>query len=182
MPNWCHNNMQIAGSSDEIVQFKQTCIRTVFKGEQAQLDFNAIIPMPSDLDLEATGFAHANDWASKHWGTKWNAVHFHVIRDEPDCYECMFDTAWSPPIGIWEKLGKMFPALQFSLNGHEPLMDFAFRGTIQGGKLELLDVPVIWETVDPKTGETISGTREELDAVLDKRGIGIVSVSTGPAR
>jgi hypothetical protein len=185
MPNWCHNSMEITGAITEIARFKQTCVRTVFEGEQAQFDFNAVNPMPSVFDrqrafearsLEATGFAHGNDWASKHWGTKWNALHFQVIRDEPDRYECVFDTAWSPPIGVWEKLSEMFPALDFALSGHEPLMDFAFRGTIKDGKIELLDVPVIWETIDPKTGETISGTQEEVEAVLGERG-GIVRTS-----
>jgi hypothetical protein len=41
---------------------------------------------------------------------------------------------------------------------------------LRHGKLELLDAPVIWETVDPKTGKTVSGTREEIDAVLGERG------------
>jgi hypothetical protein len=180
MPNWCHNNMEITGSIDEITRFKQTCIRTVFEGEQAQLDFKAIIPMPDfPADDGATRPAWL-EWACKHWGTKWNACHFHVIRDEPDRYECVFNTAWSPPIGVWEKLGAMFPALDFSLNGHEPNMDFAFRGTIRGGKLELLNVPVIWETVDPKTGETISGTMEDVEAVLGGHG-GTVSARAGEA-
>ena len=54
-------------------------------------------------------------------------------------------------------------------------MDFAFRGTIENGKLELLNVPTIWETVDPKTGETVSGTREEVEAVLCKGGVVFLS-------
>ena len=160
MPNWCHNSMNITGSIDDIARFKQTCIGVVFEGEQAQLDFNKITPMPAGMPS-----ATALDWASEHWGTKWNATHSGSMRDEDGHYDCGFDTAWSPPVPIWEKLGEMFPALNFSLSGYEPLMDFAFRGTIENGKLELLNVPTIWETVDPKTGETVSGTREEVAAV-----------------
>src|SRR6516164_8100524 len=44
MPNWCHNYMEITGSSDEIARFKRTCV--VFAAEQAHLDFDAIVPMP----------------------------------------------------------------------------------------------------------------------------------------
>jgi Ferredoxin-like domain in Api92-like protein len=176
MPNWCRNNMEITGSIDEITRFKQTCIRTVFEGEQAQLDFKAIIPMPDFPADDGVTWPACLEWASKHWGTKWNACGFH----EPDRYECVFSTAWSPPSGVWEKLGAMFPALDFSLSGCEPNMDFAFKGTIRGGKLELLNVPLIWETVDPKTGETISGTREDVEAVLGKHG-GTVSVRAGEA-
>jgi hypothetical protein len=35
-------------------------------------------------------------------------------------------------------------------------MNFAFEGTIQGGKLELEYKHVPFELTDPKTGETIS--------------------------
>jgi hypothetical protein len=181
MPNWCHNSMEITGSIDEIVRFKQTCIRIAFEGEQAQLDFNAIKPMPDFGDGEKLNpnsiFPAWYDWACEHWGTKWNACGFHVTSDESGRYVCHFDTAWSPPVPIWEKLGKMFPALDFVLSGYEPNMDFAFRGTIKDGKLVLLDAPVIWETIDPKTGETISGTRDEVEDALGENP-GVVMVST----
>jgi hypothetical protein len=180
MPNWCHNSMEIAGPVDEITRFKQACLRVVYTGEPAQLDFSAIKPMPNIFDGDP---AEANDWARldwvcKHWGTNGNAQHFHASRDEPGHYECHFDTAWSPPIPVWRKLGEMFPTLEFSLSGFEQLNNFAFRGTIRDGKLELLDVPVIWETVDPKTGKTVSGTREEIGAMLGERG-GIASAWAG---
>jgi len=191
MPNWCHNSMTITGSVDEIARFKQTCLLAHKDGPT--LDFEAIKPMPGifyddpgqilfpDPDapknreqvetqkafeaqaLEATGSAHAGDWARAHWGTPGIASFFHAWRDEPGRYECDFDTRWTPPLYIWEKLGEMFPALDFSVSGYEPLTDFALRGTIKDGKLELLDEPVIWKTITgAKTGETVSGTLEEI--------------------
>ena len=195
MPNWCHNSMTITGSVDEIARFKQTCLLAHKDGPT--LDFEAIKPMPGifyddpgqilfpDPDapknreqvetqkafeaqaLEATGAAHAYDWACAHWGTPGIASFFHAWRDEPGRYECDFDTRWTPPLYIWEKLGEMFPALDFSVSAYEPLADFALRGTIKDGKLELLDEPVIWKTITgAKTGETVSGTLEEIGAVL----------------
>jgi hypothetical protein len=161
MPNWCHNSMEIVGPVDEITRFKQVCL-VVHRGEPA-LDFGAIVPVPDNPK-----FPVSRDWAIAHWGTDRDACYFQVIRDEPNSYECVFDTAWSPPVPVWRKLGEMFPTLEFSLRGYEPLMDFAFRGAIRDGKLELelLDAPVIWEIIDPKTGKTVSGTHEELGAVL----------------
>src|SRR5262245_45242072 len=179
MTNWCHNYMKITGSIDEIARFKRTCIRVVSEGKQAELDFNAVTPMPyfpADDDGKAW-----YDWACKHWGTTRNA-HYFVTRDEPDSYECGFDTASSPPVPIWEKLGEMFPTLEFSLSGSEPLADFGFKGTIRDGKLDLREVPLIWKAIDPKTGKTISGTCVEVDAALDAalgRGGGCVSASIG---
>jgi hypothetical protein len=210
MPNWCHNYMTVTGPADEVARFKQTCIRIAYEGEPAQLDFNAIAPMPEIFAddpgerwfanpdapenrdavmeqkaretrcLEATGFAHTIDWAIEHWGTSWNACHFHVTGpDEPDRYECMFDTAWSPPVPIWEKMGEMFPALDFTLSGHEEMGQSAFKGSIHQGRLELRKVPVMWAVVDPKTGETVTGTFEEIEDVLGKEGDGAYSMWAG---
>ena len=191
MPNFCDNFMEITGPNDEIARFKRTCV--VFAAEQAHLDFGAIVPMPGifyddpgetpDPDalknrervetqkafearaLEATGSAHTRDWVCEHWGTDRWPSDFEVIRDEPNSYECKFVTAWTPPVGIWRKLGEMFPTLDFSLSGYDLLDSWGFRGAIRDGKLELLEVPVIFETVDPKTGKTVSGTCDEVFAV-----------------
>lgn len=157
MPNWWHSYMDITGPSDEIARFKRTCIR--FAAEQAQLDFGAIAPVP-DFPAEAT-----LEWAAAHWGTDRPALCFQVTRDEPNSYECRFDTAQSPPVPIWRKLGEMFPTLEFSLSGYDLINEEGFRGTIRNGKLELLDARLIWETIDPKTGKTVSGMRDEVDAV-----------------
>ena len=161
MTNWCHNRMKITGPISEITRFKQTCIRTVHENEQAQFDFNAIDPMPDFFgDNDALPYNDALkvefDWRVEHWGTKWNAYDFHVTVDAPGCYECAFQAAWGPPVPVWEKMAKMFPALEFSLSGGEPMMEFEFEGTIQGGKLELEYKHVPFELTDPKTGETIS--------------------------
>jgi hypothetical protein len=142
MPNDCHNSMKITGPISEITRFKQTCIRTVYENEQAQVDFNAIDPMPDFSDSDALPYNDPRhkmgyDWRIEHWGTKWNAYHFCVTVDAPGCYEFHFLTAYSPPVPVWEKMAKMFPALEFFLSGSEPMLEFTFEGTIQGGKLEL---------------------------------------------
>jgi hypothetical protein len=167
MPNWCYNSMKITGPISEITRFKQTCIRTVYENEQAQLDFNAIDPMPDFFgDNDAVPWSDPRvkawrDWTTEHWGTERNAHYFHVTVDAPGRYEFHFDTAWGPPIPVWEKMAEIFPALEFSLSGFEQFFAFAFEGTIQGGKLELKgEAPVIFEATDPKTGETISGPRQ----------------------
>jgi hypothetical protein len=90
---------------------------------------------------------------------------FRVYGDEPGRYEFDFDTAWVSPVNAWNQLGAMFPALDFSVKGREPLADFALRGTIKDGGLfeyELMDQPGIWEAVDSKTGKTFSGTLKEI--------------------
>jgi hypothetical protein len=159
MSNWVHNTMKITGK--EIVRFKQTCMRG------GELDFDAINPMPlrailNDGIKAPTGCDNLWDWA---WSTK-SAVQFAVNRDEPDCFECCFDTANGAPVLVWNKLAELFPTLTFELSGNEPLNDWAFHGWIQNGEVLVQNVPLIWETVDPKTGERVRGTREEVEATL----------------
>lgn len=48
------------------------------------------------------------EWCCRHWGTKWNAVESRIFDDGFE-----FETAWSTPIPILEKLSKKFPKLTF---------------------------------------------------------------------
>ena len=160
MANFCCNRMKITGTISEITRFKQTCIRTD-ANKQAQFDFSAIVPAP------------------ELWGTRGNASYFEVTVDAPGCYEFRFDTVYGPPVPVWEKMAKMFPALEFSLSGVDEQGDWAFEGTIQDGKLELWDAPVIWTIIDPKTGETISGPHAQIEPLLGEEGV--ISVRAGKA-
>jgi len=81
--------------------------------------------------FEETGFANWYIWANANWGTKWNACGFEVVADEPGRYEFLFDTAWAPPLPVFEKMGEMFPALDFDLYYSEPGMEIAGEGTIR---------------------------------------------------
>jgi hypothetical protein len=106
--------MTITGAAEEIARFKQTCI------DEHGLDFNALIPMPAEVDNDEHvpgSFPDWYVWSCQHWGTKWNACRFHVEINEATCFKCTFDTAFAPPIPVFEKLGKMFPTLDFELSG-----------------------------------------------------------------
>jgi hypothetical protein len=51
------------------------------------------------------------EWSCKHWGTKWNSSD--AFSDSPK--EMTFDTAWSSPFPVIEKLSKMFPKVKITL-------------------------------------------------------------------
>ena len=55
-----------------------------------------------------------NDWCRANWGTKWNACGYLSEIDYSHMGCLVFDTAWSPPFPILEKLSDMFPALRFT--------------------------------------------------------------------
>ena len=52
------------------------------------------------------------EWCWDNWGTKWDAIDSYgsYIEGAKDI-EMSFDTAWSPPLPIFEKLAKMYPSL-----------------------------------------------------------------------
>lgn len=51
------------------------------------------------------------DWRREHWGTKWNACRTQINDlDKPEIY---FDTAWSAPLPVLDKLSQMYPDLKF---------------------------------------------------------------------
>ncbi len=47
-------------------------------------------------------------WCIRHWGTKWNAGYTEII----DRDTIQFDTAWSNPAPILQKLGELHPAIR----------------------------------------------------------------------
>lgn len=53
-----------------------------------------------------TGFCSWFEWSRANWGTKWNAYEQVRIDDRT----IKFETAWSTPGKIWEKLSEMFPS------------------------------------------------------------------------
>jgi hypothetical protein len=164
--------MKLTGAADEIARFKQTCI-TPDEG----FDFNTLVPMPEAVraSLDQThGLQPGNpfpdwyEWRCENWGTKWNASAFYAETDEATCFACSFDTAWAPPEPVWRKLGEVFPTLEIDISGSCGESDYAFGGSIREGQLELHWVPLIWQVTDPKTGEIVRGTRDEIEAALTR--------------
>jgi len=128
MPNWCTNEVDIYGHKN-VKQFKQfvdECIVMDFK-----LDFEKVIPYPpecpsrDDITLDSTMEERMNhpyqkwysdfgyDWCIDNWGTKW-----HPSEEDGDVLDdeahLVFDTAWGPPVGIYNKLVEKYPDLNFS--------------------------------------------------------------------
>lgn len=118
MPNWCSNNVHLVGKHKQIRQIMEH-----------NFDFNRIYPEPN--------YAATDEWYQwrvDHWGTKWNCggencigLHFddlfHNIKDEESEVWVWFDSAWSPPIGIYEKLVEQ--GINVEAYYYEPGMNFA---------------------------------------------------------
>lgn len=66
-----------------------------------------------EAELTRIGFRSWYDWCIAHWGTKWNAVRGEVIDDGPGFISLRFETAWSPPLPVFEAMFERFPQITF---------------------------------------------------------------------
>lgn len=63
---------------------------------------------------EKCGAVSWYDWSVNNWGTKWNAYSTSTgDMDDENKYTLYFQTAWSHPYPVLEKLVSMFPELEF---------------------------------------------------------------------
>jgi len=115
-------------------------------GDELDLCMNALYPVPLDYrrfpfdDNQARKLGEAvgeerkhggYQWQTDHWGTKWD-VDGELLESHDTFLQYKFDTPWSPPISLFEKVAKDFPSLTFELEYYEPGMGFAGRNTFSG--------------------------------------------------
>ena len=131
MPNWCMNEVTITGDAEDVSKFIDECFTT--HKEQEILDFTKVLPEP-DYDKPQKDGTHNNgvqkelhdvmpdwwNWRNTNWGTKWNLVpadkdgdvwDYFIETDNKGFLQLRFDTAWSPPDGIYDAIGDKYPDL-----------------------------------------------------------------------
>ena len=130
MPNWCSNEVEIYGEKEDIAKFVEECF-TDFKGTPV-LDFAKVMPEP-DYDQPQKDGTHNNgvqkelhdvmpdwwNWRNTNWGTKWNLVPdpegnltgYELVGKDDGFIQLEFETAWSPPNGIYNEIWAKYPDL-----------------------------------------------------------------------
>lgn len=113
MPNHVTHIATFNGRQED-VDFLLDIIKTEENNGEKQwtrhIDFNNIVPQPKSLfvgdlsteDEKRTRGWNWYYWNRENWGTKWNAY-----STERDGNEIKFDTAWSTPYPVMEKLHEM---------------------------------------------------------------------------
>ena len=112
MPNWCDNQITITGPNSVIDKIEK--IVSDEKNPDGLLNF--FHPMPKELDGTTSpsssadkpqpmveGFDCWYDWRLEKWGTKWDCNEFYGVDRQGDTISFGFSSAWSPPIGAYEK-------------------------------------------------------------------------------
>jgi len=64
-------------------------------------------------NIRKYGYAYWYDWSIENWGTKWDAYGF--PKNQPAENIIRFETAWSCPVKVIQKLAKIFPNAKFKL-------------------------------------------------------------------
>jgi len=150
MPNWCNNTVEIAHKDP--AKLKEL-VDALNEGKFCQY----AIPVPTDLhivagrvgddndpkqieleaqekrNLETHGYKNWYDFCVNEWGTKWDvgSDRFDPAELEPGATSTtvMFDSAWSPPIGVYEALVEQ----GFEIRAHYYEPGMAYCGTWDNG-------------------------------------------------
>ena len=149
MPNWCYNRITVYGQNEDSEK-KLKEIEKIFESKEP---FNEIFPIPDfknipnekgelpkieqhkndkgDVVWETFNFPDGtNDdrwyhWCVDIWGTKWEPDMHDIDYEDSEILALTFNTAWSPPEGIVEKLREKYPELSFQCFYDEPGMESA---------------------------------------------------------
>ena len=142
----CENRVKVFGDPEQLAKVSQ-----IFKDEKSV--FNNIIQSPDwrrlpnakgefakleqmknpkgEVMWETYNFPDGtNDdrwyhWCIDNWGTKWDVCDKSIEMSDYDSLEITFNTAWSPPEGIVERLREKYPELTFQCFYDEPGMEAA---------------------------------------------------------
>ena len=139
MPNWCNNSVEIYHADPAMIE-------RVRKGFNDGGLFSELIPCPQELtdtvsgsmgedkraeheaqqaaNVEKYGYPNWYDFCVNEWGTKWDVgADGNPAQDIPGGLMLGFDSAWSPPIGAYEKLTEQ--GFRIRAMYYEPGMAFA---------------------------------------------------------
>ena len=128
MPNWCYNNLYITVENNKQLE---KVIQGITNNSEQPFDFNRVIPMPEELEgtnapnklnpeelIAKCGYPDWYEWRVDNWGTKWNASESELTITK-NHIEIRFQTAWSPPNPVIEKIGSKFPFAFITLDWEE---------------------------------------------------------------
>ena len=125
MPNWCRNQITIRSKDKELMKRFNKDLKSL-KGEGL---LHYMYPMPHELRnttsgshsvtnqefIDKYGFDNWYDWALHNWDTKWDVDFELDFYDVGDCILLEFNSAWSPPLAVWQKFVDRYPKGTFEV-------------------------------------------------------------------
>jgi len=106
MPNHTDNKVILSHADSKMIDD----IYNVMNTDDTEL-LNHLIPMPKELEgtsgFDENGVTGWYEWRLQNWGTKWDIYDAHCDRIDANTLQLYFNTAWSPPIPVFDKLVDM---------------------------------------------------------------------------
>jgi len=101
MPNWCYNFATIICPSREIYD---KLLNSIIENKW----FHTFAPLNLDPEIHENGWDYSK--AIEIWKTKWDANDVQILNQYQDelILEITFETAWSPPIGVYSIMKKNY--------------------------------------------------------------------------
>jgi len=127
MPNWCNNNATIEFSSKETADEFLKHLELMDNPEAKDVNGNELtlfgyfVPEPK-YDQEGDAMPGWYWWRVNNWGTKWDASTYHIQRESDTSVFLGFDSAWSPPIELYDAMEEQ--GISVSASYYEPGMCF----------------------------------------------------------
>jgi hypothetical protein len=121
MPNWCANTVKIStkvpsqevyiqeliDNHEKLFNFIKPCPEKLFNtisGFSSDGDEQKQIEDDHKVNLEKFGYKNWYDFCLYEWGTRGDVHNIAIVDQDKDFVVFEFDTAWSPPIAIYEYL------------------------------------------------------------------------------
>ena len=167
MPNWCNNGITLRHADpamiDRVIKGKDGLLMEFLPTPDPLLETTAgsfgddekqrALEAQQEANLKQFGAKDWYDWNIAHWGTKWDFALENIDRPDPNTVTAAFDSAWSPPIGAYEKLMEL--GFEIEAMYYEPGM--CFVGKFDNGVDECYEYG----------GETAETVREAIGEELD---------------
>lgn len=124
MPNHCGNNLiiEVAEGHEDLLDILierieagtlydffipiPECLKGVMAGFCGDEDEQKQLEERYDANRAECGYANWYDFCVSNWGTKWDVYDFHIawVDEENRMLSVNFNSAWSPPIGVYEAM------------------------------------------------------------------------------
>ena len=191
MPNWCANSLKLiattAESEAKLSEIVRELARATAANESAAI-FALIKPVPEALMIVAGwsgdaaeqaareaaeqnnrntyGYANWYDYCIGEWGTKWDAKGA-TYDLEGNQVTIFFDTAWSPPMGIYHALENM----GFKVEATYVEQGMGFIGYYRDGRDTCEEMDQLQPELDDEDDEFFGALCDNIDKYFTQAGI-----------
>lgn len=149
MPNHCETDLTLTGSKELLDK-----VLAAHFTEEGELNCDSVISYPANLkalDEAAAAYEKAHpdnpwgagrpkdgfnsggyEWCIKNWGTKWGTYEGQGVNRGPRSANLSFQSAWSPPHPVLDRLAALYPELSITAKSYEQgaayQCDFRWKG------------------------------------------------------